>query len=404
MPFSQLKLDIADAIRDFPDDGRMLESAFRRAGGTFGDAIPPGLEIVGFGRVPGVISPGTFFALQMRFSPRTGGASRNDIFIPADKLNFTNEQWHATVENILAKLNVQDVFRLELSGLMISCVGSISNSDGSLPSAEGPNVAGRLVVTLPSEFGGGMIRTFHLAREERFALEVGSAFGYGFAAFLDRALLAIEPINQGCRVALTYAIVHKTPPRIVDPTEDIANLRYILHQWRTRPRTRPEKLVYYLEDSFEMIDGNEEVPATVQSQMAFLEKAGTEEGFQFRVAVMTYSLIGQVREPDDGRQEPFVVKFDQVGSEALLLDDFRGADGRPSDVFGHTELQMNIDELIEKTPWEIFISQGSPQIPEDAEESDTCIDGLLPREGFYLVKKIFRNNVLVLIPPPPRSS
>ena len=199
----------------------------------------------------------------------------------------------------------------------------------------------------------------------------------------------MSAIIAGCRVALIYSILYKQEPVPNDPTEDIEALREVLLQWKkTCQGEGPSQLVYYLDEPFESIDGQEEVPGIAKSQLSFLQEAGDAEGFHFRVACLTYTVMCRAAELDDGvREDPSLVQCYEILQTTMELDDFRGVNGQSIPIHGETSRTMKPEELLEFHPDELF--DGETEKPEEAYDLDADDDDDVEMTGGVRFLSIF---------------
>lgn len=392
----ELKAAVVHALENSPDDGSVLLASFHGAGGPFGDEVDPRIEIKDFGALPHEVSEECFATLKSEHAykhpPEFEQAHRetlaHEAFLPAPKIVINDLRWKAKVDGILQRLNVQDVFDLRLPGLLLSRHGTPATAIYCNPS---PEVAGTVVVVLPNTFNGGQVTTRHGRRQETFVVDSTSSSRYNYVAWLQDCFVGVTPIESGFRVALAYDIIRRVPAPPANSTQELSDLQQILQYWASNPQNTPKQLVYYLEDPFEVIGGVEEIPPMALSQMSFIRKAGEPLGFQSKIACLTYTVRGRVsgKEASTNPGDLLQVEHEDIRDERMQLEDLRGPDGLPSSFSGHTKLPMTPEELLEYSPRELF--DGETEKPEEAHQ--------VAEGDVLLVEKVFRCNVLVVLPP-----
>ncbi|KAG8952598.1 hypothetical protein FRC04_003959 [Tulasnella sp. 424] len=376
------KTAIVHALENSPDDGSILLSSFHGAGGAFGDEIDPQIEIKGFGALPQEVSETTYTTLKsehaLKFPPEFEQAHRetlaHEAFIPSPKFVIGDPKWKAKVSGILQRLNVQDVFDLRSTGLLVSRHGTPASAIYCNPA---PEVAGAIVIVLPNAFKGARVTTRHGARQETFVVDSSSGSRYNYIAWLQNCFVGVTPLESGFRVALAYDIVRRVPPPSPDSTGELADLQQILQYWVSNPQNTPKQLVYYLRDPFEVISGVEEIPPMALSQMSFIRKAGESLGFQSRIACLTYTVRGRTseKESEDSPGDLSQVDLVDVLEERMQLEDLRGPDGLSSSFSSRTELTMLPEELLGYSPKELF--DGRTEKPEEARGATERDSGVL---------------------------
>ncbi|KAG8933998.1 hypothetical protein FRC01_005895 [Tulasnella sp. 417] len=369
----ELKAAVVHALENSPDDGSVLLASFHGAGGPFGDDVDPRIEINDFGILPQEVSEEAFATLKSKHAykhpPEFEQAHRetlaHEAFIPAPKIVINDLRWKAKVDGILQRLNVQDVFDLRLSGLLLSRHGTPATAIYCNPA---PEVAGAVVVVLPHTFKGGQATTRHGRRQETFAVDSTSSSRYKYIAWLQDCFVGVTPIESGFRVALAYDIVRRVSPPPSSSPHEISELQRILQYWASNPQSTPKQLVYYLEDPFEVVGGVEEIPPMALSQMSFIHRAGEPLGFQSKIACLTYAVRGRTSEKEASTTPGDLLRaeLEEILAEQMQLEDLRGPDGLPSSVSGHTKLLMGPEELLEYSPRELF--DGETEKPEEARQ------------------------------------
>ncbi|KAG8897300.1 hypothetical protein FRC00_004547 [Tulasnella sp. 408] len=367
------KAAVVHALENSPDDGSVLLASFNGAGGPFGDEVDPGVEIKDFGALPQEVSEECFATLKsehaFKHPPEFEQAHRetlaHEVFIPAPKIVIHDPRWKPKVEGILQRLNVQDVFDLRPSGLLLSRYGTPATAIYCNPA---PEVAGTVVVVLPHTYKGGQVTTRHGRRQETFVVDSTSSARYNYIGWLRDCFVGVTPLESGFRVALVYDIVRKVPSPPSNSPHDISDLQRILQYWASNPQSTPKQLVYYLEDPFEVIGGVEEIPPMALSQMSFIRKAGEPLGFQSKIACLTYAVRGRASEKEASTKpgDLLQVELEDIRGEQMHLEDLRGPDGLPSSFGGLTKLPMTPEELLEYSPRELF--DGETEKPEEARQ------------------------------------
>ncbi|KAG9003308.1 hypothetical protein FRB90_011203 [Tulasnella sp. 427] len=369
-PHRTPKTAVVRSLENSPDDGSILLAAFHGAGGPFGDEVDPNITIKDFGPLPEEVSEETYTTLKseraLKFPPEFEAAHRetlaHEAFIPGPKVVFGDPRWAAKVQGILQRLNVQDIFDLRFTGLLVSRHGTPATAIYCNPS---PQVAGAVVVVLPSPYQGGYVTTRHGRRQDSFVVDSTLGSKYSFISWLQNCFVGVTPIESGFRVALAYDIIHRVSPPQDNSTKEVAELQAVLRYWGSNPQSTPKQLVYYLEDPFEVTDGVEEIPPMALSQMTFIRKAGESIGFRTGVGCLTYTVRGRMTETPtkESPGDPLEAEFAEVLDERMELEDFRGPDGLPTSFSGLTKLTVLPDELLEYAPNELF--DGVTEKPEE---------------------------------------
>ncbi|RMZ76248.1 hypothetical protein DV738_g5065, partial [Chaetothyriales sp. CBS 135597] len=180
--------------------------------------------------------------------------------IDAGRVQFLNKDWQAYIDRMASKAAKElgvaggaadsGSIRAEFYKMLIYEPGAMFKAHKDTEKTEG--MFGTLVICLPSEHTGGMVRLQHGNKEEAFDTSDSSAFNASYLAWYADVTHEIEPVQTGYRWVLTYNLVANDQDFRMSAgflSSRVQNLVGILNSWK-QLEDPPQHLVFPLSHQY----------------------------------------------------------------------------------------------------------------------------------------------------------
>lgn len=233
-----------------------------------------------------------------------------------------------------------------------------------------------VVVILPARYEGGQICLDHSGVSKTIDPLKGGDLSTSVVAWYLDALHKTEPITSGCRLALSYNLIHTTPdlalPRLPDMSSGPPGLRRILSDWQQGKYSSdcfPEDspfFAYVFSEKYSQHDlrgGMSKMRGPDAYMVTHLLPLAQELGFVIQLASLRYTVTGEgcdldgnynrkrsrnkVFSSDDEYSEPEadLLEVGEVDETICSLTMVVDAKGRPL-VEGFSPCDVEVDALI----------------------------------------------------------
>jgi hypothetical protein len=183
-----------------------------------------------------------------------------------------------------------------------------------------------LVVTLPSQFTGGSLQLQHAGEVKQIKMNPDSAFSTQLIAWYTDVVHAVEPIQSGYRLALSYNLIHAIAPSLrpaLSTTSPHAKeLRRVLTNWKKKQT--PQLIVYLFDHQY---SSSNLLSAALKGKDAHvirnLRAVAEPLGFRIYVANIQLHQIGMDM-GDEGYDDDWDQEFGHSTWNANCLIDLQG--------------------------------------------------------------------------------
>lgn len=160
-----------------------------------------------------------------------------------------------------------------------------------------------IVVVLPSEFTGGMVRVSHSGLAEEYDCSSTSLTKTTVLAWYTDVMHEVKPITSGYRLALSYNLIHTTTslrPALGEQTKLIGKLRHVLLSWKhLGEEDSPEKIIYLLNHQYSQANlSGSALKGADAHKISLLDMLARAHGFHLGLASIVCHQSGSAE--DDG--------------------------------------------------------------------------------------------------------
>ncbi|KAI9372949.1 hypothetical protein BJX61DRAFT_542237 [Aspergillus egyptiacus] len=148
--------------------------------------------------------------------------------LDAEQFTIRNPKWQSQIHDFLKQVildlglsaNPEEV-QAELYKLLVYDEGAffLPHQD----SEKAPGMFGTLVVCLPSKHEGGEVVATHRGDSRVFNSSATSEFEYSYAAWYSDVKHGVKPVTSGCRVVLTYNLIHRPSIEVLKQRDSAAS-------------------------------------------------------------------------------------------------------------------------------------------------------------------------------------
>lgn len=163
-----------------------------------------------------------------------------------------------------------------------------------------------MIIVLPSAYTGGQVHVSHSTQSKVFDCSEDSIISTSILAWYTDVLHEVKPVTSGCRLALSYNLIHvsATLPKPILPNMDgpVENLRTVLKDWKENEYTTvPEDsfVAYLLNHQYserELLRGAMSLKGVDAHKISFLRPIADELGYTVCLGNLTYKIFGDADE------------------------------------------------------------------------------------------------------------
>jgi len=241
------------------------------------------------------------------------------------------------------------------------------------------------------------VHVSHSNQKQTFDFSSTSLSSTAVLAWYTDVKHEVKPVTSGCRLALSYNIIHTAPgvsrPALPDTHKFVTELRRILRKWRqdlydnTPDNNMAAYLLAHHYSSKNLASGMSALKGSDAHKVAHLNPIAEEQGFLVCLANLEYMVSGvadadydrqmwkrqrfdcdEDEDEDEDECEPFM---EEVLESSLTLKNLFDLQG--NSLWGSHESHINTGSLIPRDPF------------EDAEPDDSAYEGYTGNVRYFRV-------------------